>query len=224
MGYLDTASEGLGAAGAIPNPASPFLLAGAFGAKLAAGLLGNRSEKRRKARITQLQLEALRPLENRLVQANFGASQSEGSLLNALTQRTLVGLADRGVLNGSGAAGEVAGAIAPVEAARQNRLDELTARIASIKANIYGDSATPGMEDAFAGSLGSLGNLLAYKYGRGGTTAGATTGTPAEGGVQTDQNNLRTLDPAGFGQDQLAMEMQKRAQRKRPQDPNQRAA
>jgi len=223
VGYLDTASEGLGVAGAIPSPASPFLLAGAFGAKLAAGLLGNRAEKRRKARITQLQLEALKPMEDRLRQASFGASQSEGSLLNALTQRTLIGLAERGVLSGSGAAGEVAGAIAPVEQARQNRLDELTARIASIKSSIYGDSATPGMEDAFAGSLGSLGNLLAYKYSRG-NQAGATAGTPAEGGVQTDQNNLRTLDPAGFGQDQLAMEMQKRAQRKRPQDPNQRAA
>lgn len=180
----------------MPLPALALIGIGQ-GLKLGSNLLTARSAKRRRDRIVQQQLEALRPAEDRLQQGMMGASESQGSLLQALTQRTLMGLADRGVLQGSGAASEVAGAIAPVEQQRQEHLDQMAMRIAAVKQSIYGNSDAPGMADAWAQSLGSAGNTLAYLGGRkmgGGGAGGGFTGQPTEG---VDMN-LRPLDPEQF--------------------------
>lgn len=184
------------------------------GLKLGSNLLAARSAKRRRDRIMQQQLEALRPAEDRLQQGMLGASQSQGSLLQALTERTLMGLAQRGVLQGSGAASEVAGAIAPVEQQRTEHLDEMTMRIAAIKNSIYGNSDAPGMADAWGASLGSAGNTLAYLGGRklgAGSSKQSFDGAPVEG-----IDSLRDLDPDAYNpEDEMASAQLSRANRRR---------
>ena len=181
-------------------PGPLLILAGAQALKLGSNLLAARSAKKRRDKITKQRLDALRPAEDRFTQARIGPSQSEGSILQAITQRTLMSLAQRGVLQGSGAASEVAGAIAPAEAERQQQLDDMAFRLSAIKQSIYADGDVPGLGDAFAQTLGSAGGMLAYAGGRqlgAGKAAGgggANLGAPVEG---VDMN-LRELDPSAY--------------------------
>jgi hypothetical protein len=198
----------------MPLPALALIGIGE-GLKLGSNLLTARSARRRRDAIIQRQIEALRPAEDRLAQGMLGSSESQGSLLQAITTRTLMSLAGRGVLQGSGAAGEVAGAIAPVEQQRTEHLDEMAFRLAAVKQSIYGGSDAPGMADAWASSLGSAGNTLAYLGGRklgAGTKGNGFSAAPMEG----IDANLRDLDPDAYNpEDELASAQIGRANRRR---------
>lgn len=138
----------------------PLVMMGlGLGANLLSGLFSSGSAQRARKKRIRNQLLALQPLEKQLAQYKIGPTAVEGSLLDTLVKRKLGDLAARGVLNSSIAAPEVGAAIAPVEANRMNRIDEMAARIAGLKQGIYGDSEMPGYGDALANTLGNFGQI-----------------------------------------------------------------
>jgi hypothetical protein len=141
------------------------LLAGAFGANLLAGLIGTSGARKRSRRLRQMQLAALSPLEALLSQSEFGPSEAEGGLMRTVESRTLRDLAGRGVLNSSISAPAVAQAVAPIEERRQARRQGLAERLAAARQAIYASTEAPGYEEAFAGTLGEFGGLLALLGG-----------------------------------------------------------
>lgn len=128
-----------------------------LGANLLGGLLKSRGEKRRLKKIQQARLAALQPLEALLKSRQFGPSQSEGNIMQMVTQQTIGDLQQRGMINSSVAAPQIAQAVAPIEEQRQRRTQGLMERIAAEKSSIATDTAAPGWEDALGDSLGQLG-------------------------------------------------------------------
>jgi len=148
------------------DPITLALLGGSFGMKLGSALFGVGSERRRRDKLRHDMLANLAPLEAQVNQANFGPSQSEGSLAQSATSSVLSSLADRGVLQSSIAAPAVAAAVAPIEQQRQARRQGLIERLTAAKNAIYGDTSMPGYGSAFADTLGQGGDVLALLAGR----------------------------------------------------------
>lgn len=143
----------------------PFLVGASFGANLLGGLLKARSERRRQQQLRRQLFSALAPIEGALLESRFG-SQSLGNIESAVTQRTLGGLAARGVLNSSMAAPAVAEAVAPIENQRQQRVQGLLERLVAARQSILEGTQAPGYGAAFGESFGQSGDLLAYLSGR----------------------------------------------------------
>lgn len=166
-----------------------------LGANLLSGWIGGNAQRKREEKIRRMRLAALEPMILRLKQAQLGPSQSEGSVLNALVQQKLTELASRGVLGASNSGAQVAAAIAPVEARRQDRLDDLATRVAAAQQAIYAGEEAPGFGDAFAGTLGETGNILANIAGQQWNKRYNTTGAGDGQQVTTGPTDLRELDP-----------------------------
>jgi len=135
------------------------------GANLLGSLLSIYGERKRRREMAGLQREALRPLEDRMATLSFGPSEAEGGLMRGVVDRTIRGLADRGMLDSNIAAGEIAGAIAPVQAQGASERRGLERDIASAKFQIAATEAAPGYSEAFGGALGETGGFLALMEG-----------------------------------------------------------
>lgn len=167
MGFGDTAEAGLQTAGQLGPLFGPVGVGVGLGANLLSGVLSAIGKKKQMARLERSQLEALRPLEGIAATRAFGPSQSSGALQQAVVNQTLGDLSSRGVLDSTIAAPAVAQAVAPIEAQRQRDLSSLLERISAAKQAIAENTSAPGLESAFAGTLGEAGNILTYLGGRG---------------------------------------------------------
>lgn len=138
----------------------------AFGANLLGGLFKRRSERRRAQKLRDALLADLQKQESILSTLQVGPSQSEGALLQTATTRTLSDLAGRGVLRSSIAAPAVAAAVAPIEEARQRRVQGLAERIAAARRAILEGTSVPGYGGALGESFEEGGDLLIQLAGR----------------------------------------------------------
>jgi hypothetical protein len=138
---------------------------GAIGSTLLGSLLSVGSERERRKKLKEQYDLAIQPLRDRFSTANVGLSAAEGGLLRSTTDRTLTSLASRGVLDSSIAAGEVAGAVAPIEAAAAGRRDSLAERLASAQFQIAENTSAPGYAGAVGGALGDIGGFLGLLEG-----------------------------------------------------------
>lgn len=109
---------------------------------------------------------SLSPLEALYQTRRLGPSQTEGDIMSAVTQRTLGGLAERGVLQSSVTAPAVAAAVAPIENQRQQRVQGLLERLVAARQSILEGTQAPGYGAAFGEALGQGGDLLAYLAGQ----------------------------------------------------------
>lgn len=125
----------------------------------------------------------LQPLESALTTQQYGLSQSEGRVAQGVTQSTLQGLANRGVLQSSYSAPAVAQAVAPIEQRHQENLLDLLRSITAAKTQIAEGTSLPGYGGAFGESFGQGGDLLAYLAGRkyGGGAGGGGPATSIQG-------------------------------------------
>ena len=128
-------------------------------------LLGVRSERRRLEELRAKLEETLKPEQARLNQAQFGLSQSEGALAQSAERSTLSDLANRGVLESSGAPAEVAQAVAPFELRRQETIRGTERSLAAARQAIAGETSLPGYGGAFGEGLGQIGGFLALRQG-----------------------------------------------------------
>lgn len=139
----------------------PVLVGGALGANLLGSLFSVRSERKRRQKLRERLLAENAPLEALLQTRQFGPSESEGNLMQAVTDRTLSGLASQGVLNSSISASRVAQAVAPIEEQRQRRTQGLLERVVAARQAIIEGTSLPGYGAAFGESFGEAGDLMA---------------------------------------------------------------
>jgi hypothetical protein len=173
----------------------PALVGASFGANLISGILGTRSRRRQLKRLRAEQLRNLKPLEDLLSVRGFGASESQGNIEQAVTSRTLGGLAQRGVLQSSIAAPSVAQAVAPYEQQRQAGVQSLTERIVAARNAILEGTSIPGYGQAFGESFGQGGDLLAYMAGK------STTSKAQVSPLEQFYNSLHDQGDQGFESD-----------------------
>lgn len=184
--------------------ALPALLAASFGANLIGSILGTSSERKRRKRLRAQLLAENAPLEALLRTRQFGPSESEGNIMQSVTQRTLSDLASRGILNSSISAPAVAQAVAPIENQRQQRTQDLLERVVAARQAILQGTELPGYGEAFGSSLGEAGSLLALiagmkSRGTGGSEeyfSSSSGGSPLEPPRQTRRGPL--LDEESF--------------------------
>ncbi len=143
---------------------------GGPGVGLGLGLLGNilgtRSERNRLEKMRAELETSLNPVEANLQGKQFGPSQSEGRVTQGITQSTLSDLSNRGVLDSSFAAPQVAQAVAPLELQRQQDIQQGTRDLAAARMQVKGATSLPGYGEAFGQTLGDFGELAALQAGR----------------------------------------------------------
>ena len=146
-----------------------------IGSTLAGSVLNVFSERDQRRELEERQIKAIQPLKDRFETAKVGLSSTEGGLVRSAVDRSLTGLAQRGVLDSSIAAGEVSRAVAPIEAAAAGRRDALAERLAAAQFQIANTGALPGYAGAFGDSFSDIGGYLALIEGikQGGAAFGA---------------------------------------------------
>ena len=160
-----------------------YQLAAALGANLLGSLFSIRSERNRRKKLRERLLAENAPLEALLQTRQFGPSESEGSLMQVATQRTLSDLASRGVLNSSISAPAVAQAVAPIEEQRQRRTQGLLERVVAARQAIIEGTSLPGYGAAFGEAFGEAGDLMALfsTLNRGGGSGNVSSGIQSSG-------------------------------------------
>lgn len=136
----------------------------AIGSKLGGALFRIRSARARAGKLHEERQKIIGDLARQSGLLDMGPTGAEASVMQGAVDQTLSGLAQRGVLNSSFAAPEVAAAVAPYQLRMDERRQGFRERLAAARLSIAGDEAdTPGYGDAFAGALGDVGSLFAIK-------------------------------------------------------------